>query len=84
LRSGRGVDYEAGFVVVMRVTYFLGYVDPVLEFWQILEVGCVADVSEEYSGSIYWVAVKGLYASTHSGHAHSCHRPGLDVSSSSL
>jgi hypothetical protein len=41
----------------VHVTYFPGYVNPVLEFWKILEVGCVADVSEEYSGSIYWVVV---------------------------
>ena len=43
--------------VVMHVAYFKGYVDPVLEFWHILEVGCVADVSEEYSVSLYWVKV---------------------------
>jgi hypothetical protein len=39
LLSGSDVDYEAGFFVVMHVTYFPGYVDHVLEFWQILEVG---------------------------------------------
>jgi hypothetical protein len=57
LLSGSDVDYEAGFFVVMHVTYFPGYADHPLEFWQILEVGCDADVSEEYSGAICWVVV---------------------------
>jgi hypothetical protein len=57
LHSVRWLTTKQELFVIMHVTYFLSYVDPVLEFWYILEVGCVVDVSEEYSDSIYCVEV---------------------------
>jgi len=57
LHSGRWLTTKQELFVGMHVTNFPSYVDPILEFWYILEVGCVADVSEEYSGSIYCVEV---------------------------
>jgi hypothetical protein len=57
LHSVRCLTTKQELFVVMHVTYFPSYVDPVLEFWYILEVGCIADVSEQYSCSIYCVEV---------------------------
>lgn len=57
MHSGRWLIMKQELFVIMHVTYFPSYVDLVLEFWYILEVGCVADFSEEYSGSIYCAEV---------------------------
>lgn len=39
------------------VQWFISDVDLALEYLQCVEVGCVADVSEEYAGSIFCIRV---------------------------